>query len=234
MAEIEDDGPPGVPEWVVTYGDMMSLLLTFFIMLVSLSETKKDGELRAMLDALNERFGSDSEMNSGVPGTSMQTGSYYKNMASKGIRSERGTKQRSKDSAGNLGKHKAVKRINHGVVVTIGGPTMFGTFSAELNDEIRDNLDALAEIIRHRPNIISISGHSSPEPLPATSPYRDQFELSYARARAVADYFITKKEIPQERIIVGAAGDTEQRLVTRDSNMQSQNHRVDVFLIDAI
>ncbi|MBL4886213.1 MAG: flagellar motor protein MotB, partial [Planctomycetaceae bacterium] len=35
---MDDDEPPGVPEWVVTYGDMMSLLLTFFIMLVSLSE----------------------------------------------------------------------------------------------------------------------------------------------------------------------------------------------------
>ena len=35
---MEEDAPPGVPEWVVTYGDMMSLLLTFFIMLVSLSE----------------------------------------------------------------------------------------------------------------------------------------------------------------------------------------------------
>ncbi|MEO1994779.1 MAG: flagellar motor protein MotB, partial [Planctomycetaceae bacterium] len=33
-----DSDTPGVPEWVVTYGDMMSLLLTFFIMLVSLSE----------------------------------------------------------------------------------------------------------------------------------------------------------------------------------------------------
>jgi len=234
MAEIEDDGPPGVPEWVVTYGDMMSLLLTFFIMLVSLSETKKEGEMRAMLDALKERFGNDSSMNSGVPGSSMQTNSYYKNMASKGRRSERDVKKRSKNSKGNLGKHKTVKRINHGMVVTIGGPTMFDEFSAELNDEIRDHLDTLAEIIRHRPNIISISGHCSPEPLPAKSTYRDQFELSYARARAVADYFITNKKIPQERIIVGAAGDTEQRLVTRDSNQQSQNHRVDVFLIDAI
>jgi len=183
VAEIEDDGPPGVPEWVVTYGDMMSLLLTFFIMLVSLSETKKDGEMRAMLDALNERFGSDSAMVSGVPGKSLQTNSFYKKMTSSGIRSEGGVKKRSKDSRGNLGKFQAVKRINHGMVVTIGGPAMFEEFSAELNDEIRVNLDKLAEIIRNHPNLIAISGHSSPEPLPAGSPYRDQFGLSYARAR---------------------------------------------------
>ena len=41
MAEPEDEAP-GVPEWVVTYGDMMSLLLTFFIMLVSMSELKEE------------------------------------------------------------------------------------------------------------------------------------------------------------------------------------------------
>ena len=46
---MEDDGPPGVPEWVVTYGDMMSLLLTFFIMLVSLSEVVADQKYRAIL-----------------------------------------------------------------------------------------------------------------------------------------------------------------------------------------
>ena len=38
---IEEDPPAGVPEWVVSFGDMMSLLLTFFIMLVSMSEMMK-------------------------------------------------------------------------------------------------------------------------------------------------------------------------------------------------
>ncbi|MCA9240906.1 MAG: flagellar motor protein MotB, partial [Planctomycetales bacterium] len=33
---VEEEPPPGIPEWVVTFGDMMSLLLTFFIMLVSM------------------------------------------------------------------------------------------------------------------------------------------------------------------------------------------------------
>ena len=48
----EEESGGGIPEWVVTFGDMMSLLLTFFIMLVSLSEMKDDGgNLRAMLDA---------------------------------------------------------------------------------------------------------------------------------------------------------------------------------------
>jgi chemotaxis protein MotB len=39
-----DDEPDeiSIPEWVVTFGDMMSLLLTFFILLVSISEIKEE------------------------------------------------------------------------------------------------------------------------------------------------------------------------------------------------
>ena len=39
---VEEDDAGGIPERVVSFGDLMSLLLTFFIMLVSLSEIKKD------------------------------------------------------------------------------------------------------------------------------------------------------------------------------------------------
>jgi len=54
-----DDEPEeiGIPEWVVTFGDMMSLLLTFFIMLVSLSEIKEEEQYQAMTDSIQESFG---------------------------------------------------------------------------------------------------------------------------------------------------------------------------------
>ena len=60
MALEEDDGGGGdIPEWVVTFGDMMSLLLTFFIMLVSLSEIKQEEKYQAMVESLTQRFGYD-------------------------------------------------------------------------------------------------------------------------------------------------------------------------------
>ena len=56
----EDDSGGGIPEWVVTFGDMMSLLLTFFIMLVSLSEIKEEQKYQAMVESMTKRFGYDS------------------------------------------------------------------------------------------------------------------------------------------------------------------------------
>ncbi|MCK5557820.1 MAG: flagellar motor protein MotB, partial [Candidatus Hydrogenedentes bacterium] len=43
-----DDEEPRVPGWVVTYGDMMSLLLTFFVLLISFSTIKKEEFEKAM------------------------------------------------------------------------------------------------------------------------------------------------------------------------------------------
>ena len=49
--------PAGAPAWVLTFGDMMSLLLTFFILLLSLSEIKKDDEFRAVVKEVKKAFG---------------------------------------------------------------------------------------------------------------------------------------------------------------------------------
>src|SRR5262245_53204343 len=54
---IYEDPPPGAPEWAVTYGDMMSLILTFFIMLVAMSELKKNDKFQGVADALEQQFG---------------------------------------------------------------------------------------------------------------------------------------------------------------------------------
>ena len=68
MAIEEEEDDPGIPEWVVTFGDMMSLLLTFFIMLVSMSELKEEERFQAMLESMRRQFGHDSAMAAAIPG----------------------------------------------------------------------------------------------------------------------------------------------------------------------
>ena len=49
--------PPGAPNWVMTYGDMMSLLLTFFIILVSISEIRDVDKYQAIVVQIQQAFG---------------------------------------------------------------------------------------------------------------------------------------------------------------------------------
>jgi chemotaxis protein MotB len=59
--KIDDDSPPTVPEWTVTFGDLMTILLTFFVMLVSMSEFKKTDRFQRVADSLERRFGGAGE-----------------------------------------------------------------------------------------------------------------------------------------------------------------------------
>ena len=180
--------------------------------------------------------------------------------ASRGARSEGGSKRAGRNSKGSAGAHRAVARINQGTMVTLGGPARFARFDATLTDELKKNLEIIARVVGPKPHRIIVRGHATPEPIPSDSeilstvigcslPLRgekaatrlltvrslqiqDQFDLSFARARAVAD-FLLAHGIPKHRILVSASGDTEQRLLTRRKAGQNLNRRVDVFLIDS-
>lgn len=227
----DDDVPPGAPEWVVTYGDMMSLLLTFFIMLVSMSELKGEGKLRAMMDAIREAFGASDGLY-GAPGESYQTRGSLPELSSRGRSSEGGTKRSGRKSDGLAGPHQPVRRLSHGTIVTLGGPALFERFDASLPEGLREDLDVIVRTVKDEPNRIIVRGHASREPLPPGLPFRDQLDLSFARARNVAEYLVTRG-IDRDRLAVCAAGDTEPRTSTRDRESQKQNCRVDVFLVDA-
>jgi chemotaxis protein MotB len=227
----EDEGS-GVPEWVVTYGDMMSLLLTFFIMLVSMSEIKSDeGEVRAMMDSIRKSFGPTQGHNA-VSGRSTQVNSSMNALSSKSNRSEGGTGKGGQDSNGRSGSHQSAAAISQGPTVTLGGPSQFARFDASLSDDLKRNLDIIADVIRDKSNRIMVRGHASPEPLPPDSPYLDQLNLSFARASAASEHLISKG-IDRRRLLVSAAADNEPKTRTRFERKQKQNRRVDVFLIDS-
>ena len=239
MADSDDD-VPGVPEWIVTYGDMMSLLLTFFIMLVSLSSIKEDsGTMRAMLEAIRQTFG-PTQGKMASPGKSSETRSILNKSNSKGGRSEGGSKRASlKTPLGTGGQSRGVKRINHGTRVSLGGPAYFNRFDASPTKELQQNLDIIARVVAKKSNQLMIRGHATREPLPADVeltfqgiPIRNQWDLSFARAMAVAKY-LQKKGLDRRRMVISAAGDTEPRNATRQKDVRKLNRRVDVFLIDS-
>jgi len=230
MALPPDDPPPGVPEWVVTYGDMMSLLLTFFIMLVSMAEVKQEGKLRMMLDSLEQRFG-PTEGDYGVPGHVFSTSSSNPQVASRGNRNEGGTERAGMESKGLAGPSRTVQRIGQGTQITLGGPALFERFQAHLTETAQTDLETISQIIGPRSNRIIVRGHASREPLPADCPFRDPVELSFQRALAAAEHLI-QCGIARERIAVTAAGDSEPRTISRDPEAQGRNRRIDVFVID--
>ena len=59
----EPKAAEGAPLWMVTYGDMVTLLLAFFVMLLAMSEVKKDSRFVDFMQAIKEAFGYVSGVN---------------------------------------------------------------------------------------------------------------------------------------------------------------------------
>ena len=200
----DDDAPPGVPEWVVTYGDMMSLLLTFFIMLVSMSELKEEGKLRALLTALNERFGPVAAV-SAAPGAAPATRNAKPATDAAGASGIEGGGRTRAASAGRGGRFAGAPESPPDPPA-LAGPAAFGRFSAALEPTAGPTLDALAAAVTRTGGPVVVRGHASPEIPPAGAP--DAWTLARARAEAVADA-LAERGVERGRFRVEAAGPTE-------------------------
>ncbi|MDA0918653.1 MAG: OmpA family protein, partial [Planctomycetota bacterium] len=136
------------------------------------------------------------------------------------------------DSAGGGGPESAVETVNHGEVVTVGGSLEFDQFATELSDDSIKDLQRVLDAIKRVPNRVIVRGHSFAEPVRRKPQFRDQHDLSFARARSVAKYLI-ENDVDPNRILVSAAGDAEPRILTRNLEDRRHNRRVDVFTIDS-
>lgn len=228
---MEDDAPPGVPEWVVTYGDMMSLLLTFFIMLVSLSEVKANQKYRAVLESLQQTLGYRAGPVS-PPGNYFPLSSRINRPPWLGSHSDTGEgKGGIKAPQTPDGSDHRVTMPRQGKSVLAGELLDFPVFGATLLPAMQPQLDVIARQLAGKPNKVEICGHTSSRPLPAGSPYPNLLALSYARARVVYDELI-RQGIEPERLRVVAVADHQPLPASHDAH-ELHEDRVEVQILDA-
>ncbi len=222
----------GAPEWMVTYGDMMSLLLCFFVILVSMSEVKKDEKFQEVMDSIRAAFGYDGSLGSvPVPNT-------IKNSLVEQLREivlpDLRDREGDSDIEGIDGRVFRVTNVREGISVEVGGRISFDRFSAELKPGAVDLLQRLAARIMGHNTVIHVRGHATREPLPAGHAYQDPMELSLARAQAVAAALMSEG-IRSERIRIVGAGSHEPLVAQAyTEDRQAANRRTEVVVTEAI
>ncbi|MFG0251555.1 MAG: flagellar motor protein MotB [Phycisphaerales bacterium JB038] len=229
----QDDGG-GIPEWVVTYGDMMSLLLCFFILLAAFSELKKEHEYRRVMQAIHEAFGyvggaghliiDDPPMRSVV-----------EELEKIALESMETTKISQSDVEGMEGRDVTVRKIQEGLIFTIGGHLTFDPESAELMEGAKEPLRKVAEMLQGRTNKIVIRGHAALKQLSPASDYVDLDELSYHRARAVHAFLVTQCQLDPRALSIEARGAKEPLAPRRHTDAeQAVNRRVEIVLTEVL
>jgi len=229
----EEEEQAGIPEWVVTFGDMMSLLLTFFIMLVSLSEIKEEQLYQAMTEALRRRFGHETSVVSMMPGEAKPRNSQLAKLASMGRARRANTMNGGDKVKAPVGEHPRVANIRKAEHATRGGAVTFREGFAELTEEHKLILQRTAQEIGGKPQKIEIRGHTSTKPLPPESPFKSHWDLAYARSNNVRQ-FLVKLGINPRRIRVAVAADNEPKHIGHDPLLLEENPRVEIFMLNEL
>jgi len=188
----------GAPAWMVTFGDMMSLLFCFFVIMVALSEIKED-KFETVIRSFKEHYGQENAKYR-VPG--LLSGD-VKEMI-KVTQTEDGERQISSSGTTELeGGELAVMSVKRGKLITMGGKMSFEFNSTELKPATRRALKKMAPSFIARPRILEIIGHSAAEE--AADIDGGYYKLSCDRCQVVADV-LAEAGVPRTKMKLISAG----------------------------
>ena len=237
---MDDDAPPGVPEWVVTYGDMMSLLLTFFIMLVSLSEVVAEQKYRAVLTALDKKMGFTTSPVA-PPGHNFAANSTVESKhETLGAESPEDKGKGGVKSKSVQGDDRRIKVTDEGTPQQVGSFLTFqpvtknaaGEDVYRLTGEAEDELRNIVRELRGKPNKIEIRSHVARDgesQADNKTSITDDISRSYDQGHAVFA-LLENWGIPPDRIRITAAGSTSSSQT--NSDVKSPSERIEVFITD--
>jgi chemotaxis protein MotB len=226
---MEDDRPKGAPDWMITYGDMMSLLLCFFVILVAISEVKEE-KFHKVMESIRQYLGWDAGQTV-EPGEA--SASSFREQISRVLNEQGSPDPQGAPVKSTLGQHVLVQTVEEGHKITIGGKILFDEGSAELLVSAYEPMDRLIGIMKGYANKLEIRGHTGVERLPAGGPYDDLFDLAYARAKAAAAY-LKAQGIDPRRIRLYSGGPYDRPSSNLTYEGQESNRSVEIIVSEEL
>ena len=220
----------GAPAWMVTFGDMMSLLLCFFVILVSMSEIKQDQRFQKVFESIKRAFGYKGGAG-WIAGSTPPNNSFNKQMTQIIMKKFQLNEGKSSEE-GIEGENPSVKNVREGLEFTLGGQVSFEPGKAKLLADAEAQIAEFAEYIRGLNTKIRVRGHAARKSAEQYGAFGSADKLSYARGYAVKD-FLVARGIREERISVEACGDNEPLDVNAYNEAQrAKNRRVSIIVTE--
>ncbi len=212
---------------MITFTDLASLLLAFFVLLFSMSNVRLDS-WQVAVDSLSRTLNPtrvDKVVPSAVPfniGTVLpKRGSnldYLATVLNEAMRED------------TLLSSTRIIRSADRLIVELPGDLLFEKGRAALSERAGKSLQILGGVLRNIGNQIGVNGHSDPEPL-SGSAHKSNWELSLARAAAVADA-LRHSGYGREIVAYGFADSRYQQLPNiEEEKRRALARRVDIVIL---
>ncbi len=229
----DKDEQPGSPAWMTTFGDMMTLLLVFFVFLYSFSVMDLD-KFEGFISSLQSKLGvldggrtiSDETMTSrGSIGQDI-------NPVRQRLTRVMGTMNQYVEEEG-LQEEVQMEMTKRGLVVRLSGQVLYELGRANIKPEGEKLLDKIAGSIKEIPNNIMVEGHTDNWPID-NEEFPSNWELSTTRATNVIKFFIENHNLNPSRL--SAAGYSEYRPLNPNNTPESRatNRRVEIVILNTL
>jgi chemotaxis protein MotB len=234
----EDEKAGG--DWIVTYSDMVTLLLCFFAVLMGSSDSSAESaETQMLISSLNNiGMGALTGGNTLSVGKSADLGNMVMNLPAMEAGRSMGTalqKAVSILSPQRQSNRMSVTSDERGIVISLASDAFFNVASATINiEETRDVLLRVAELLASKElegRKFRIEGHTDSEATDPYGPWQDNWELSTARSISVLRY-LTGLGLDEQRFQVAGFADTVPVASDATPEGRAFNRRVDIIVLD--
>jgi chemotaxis protein MotB len=219
--------------WLLTYADMITLLLVLFIVLFALA-TINQAKFREFKQSVSHTF--LTHVPSGT--TKVKTKPVKKSTASNQTAAKRAPNQLKQieaqlssalSSSGLLGD--VTLSINSSGLVEglVADSTFFSTNSAQLSAVGEQIVDTSAQVLEKYPNALEVAGYTDNQPITG-GPYANNWELSAARATTVVVRMTVTDGLNPEQVVLLGYGQYHPLVLNTSPTAQAENRRVNIVV----
>jgi chemotaxis protein MotB len=248
-----------LPPWIMTFADMMTLLMCFFVLLLAFSEMDK-AKFKQLSGSMRDAFGVQSqlevrtipkgtsiiaqEFSPGVPDPTTQNviHQYTVDSNQNTLDALAKKEQERKDTEDHAQRIRAVlkEEIAAGsiavttedrkVVIHILENASFDSGYADVRPGFIPVLTKIGSLIDGNSGTVTVSGHTDNVPI-SNDRFRSNWELSTSRAVSVTHLLLQAATLDESRFVVTGHADTRPRAPNDNPENRAKNRRVDISIV---
>lgn len=215
----------GAPAWAVTFADLMSLLLVFFVLIASYSNLDVV-KYRSLVGSVQTALGTrdrtlddpqlDSAPTQGIASAAEE-------------RERRWVEEEVEALVREIGGPLSMKGSEEGLRVRIDGQLLFDPGQADLRPEALEVMNRLVPALSRYPYEIHVEGHTDDVPI-STSSFPSNWELSAARAARVVRHMRESSGLDPKQLVAIGFADSRPIRPNDTAENRSANRRVEILL----
>ncbi|WP_421859065.1 flagellar motor protein MotB [Marinobacter salarius] len=243
----------GSPAWIVTFADLATLLLTFFILLLSFAEMDVE-KYRAMANSMAVAFGSNQVLGDAVGGSPltliesdtvslpepMETATDEPEFIDERAEGDAPTKIPAGviDLASRMieelepevaSEALSVNYDESRVVIRFSEEATFRSGEAAIKPGMVPIIERVVEVLSGCSGDVLVAGYTDDRPI-ASGRYRSNWDLSAARAVSVVHELVLNRQVPAERVVAAGRAETNPLAPNDSPENRAKNRRVEIAI----